>query len=200
MEKGFGIGLCIVIVTVVVFVALGVEIALMPTTSFAPPIGPPAPTSLPIQTGTRFGLLNLSGGAYWSSVPIVLNLGYGAHLYRVTGSWTSVSRSGVLVNLDNEPGVTYPGTPLCFVGQPCRSPPDPFTYNGSLDVYLYSNNGSMPGWATPTYQPYWSSSSPPVPQNNPVTYYVVFAAPMPDIITVTGTFVVTELPAPIVGP
>lgn len=47
MEKGFGIGVAIVVLTVAVFVVLGVVIGLMSSAR-----GPPPPTSLPIPAGT----------------------------------------------------------------------------------------------------------------------------------------------------
>lgn len=189
MDREHGIGVGIVVVTVALFIVLGVEVALLPNGT----LGPSPPSSLPIPGGTTFALTEVMGGKYWVGVPFTVNAGSGAHLYRITGKWTGEAATGVLVNLDDVPFALYPGTPFCSSNEPCPAPPDPFTYNGNLDVYLYTNNGSVPGWAVPVVQPSWSTSSPPAPADLAVTYYVVFAGSQPDVIEVTQTFEVQAL-------
>ncbi len=57
-----GIGIAIVAATVAFVVILGVEVALLPSSSVSPPIGPAPPTSVPIPAGTVFGLRNVTAG------------------------------------------------------------------------------------------------------------------------------------------
>lgn len=193
MDKGMGIGLAIVSATVAFVVILGVEVALLPSSSGPPPIGPAPPTSVPIPAGTVFGLRNVTAGTYWAAVPFSVDVGSGTHLYRITGRWTNLSRAGVLVGLLPSP---YYGPPYgCPAVGPCS---DPFTYNGSLVVYLYAQNGTYPNWAAPTFLPYCSNVSPPPPADLTTVYYLIFKASTPDIVTVTQAFTVEAIPPPAV--
>jgi hypothetical protein len=123
MEKGFGIGLAIVTVTVALFVAVGVEVALLPSYHLLPPY-------LPLPSGTVIHLRWTYGD------PAAYHFNVTRPEGRLVGSWVSNGEVGAMVlpgNATTPIVVHCPALPIRQLG-----PPSNGTFNDSLVLGLYT--------------------------------------------------------------
>ncbi len=123
MEKGFGVGLAIITVTVSLFFLVGVEVALLPSYHLLPPY-------LPLPTGTVIHVRLDYGDPESYHFNVTQRVG------RLVGAWTSNGEVGATVLPGNATTPIVFNCPAQPIGRPL-GPPSSGTFNESLGSGAY---------------------------------------------------------------